>query len=72
MDVGLLVDKLSSLAHQAGEAINDKMNGDDLTNPEAMLQAQFAVQQYSTFINYESAMIKTIKELNYDCNQQTD
>ena len=63
MDVGLLVNRLASLAHLAGDAIDDKMSGSDLTNPEAMLQAQFAVQQYSTFINYESAMIKTIKDM---------
>lgn len=63
MDVQQLVDTLSRLAHQAGQAIDDKVNNKDLTNPEAMLHAQFAVQQYSTFINYESAMIKTIKDM---------
>ena len=63
MDIQQLINTLSRLAQQAGQAIEDKMNGKDLTNPEAMLQAQFAVQQYSTFINYESAMIKTIKDM---------
>lgn len=63
MNVEQLVDSLSRLAHQAGQAIEDKMNVQDISNPEAMLKAQFAVQQYSTFINYESAMIKTIKDM---------
>ncbi|MCW2481567.1 type III secretion system needle filament subunit SctF [Candidatus Symbiopectobacterium sp. NZEC135] len=63
MDVQQLIDTLSHLANQAGQAVKDKMNGEDLTNPDAMLKAQFAVQQYSTFINYESAMINTIKNL---------
>ncbi|MGG2142963.1 type III secretion system needle filament subunit SctF [Symbiopectobacterium sp. RP] len=63
MDVQQLIDTLSRLANQAGQAVKDKMNGEDLTNPDAMLKAQFAVQQYSTFINYESAMISTIKNL---------
>ncbi|MEY4475373.1 MAG: type secretion apparatus needle protein [Pseudomonadota bacterium] len=63
MNVEQLVDTLSRLAHQAGQTVEDKMNGKDLTNPESMLKAQFAVQQYSTFINYESAMIKTIKDM---------
>ncbi|MCW2474993.1 MULTISPECIES: type III secretion system needle filament subunit SctF [unclassified Symbiopectobacterium] len=63
MDVQQLIDTLSRLANQAGQAVKDKMNGEDLTNPDAMLKAQFAVQQYSTFINYESAMINTIKNL---------
>ncbi|EAB9480428.1 TPA: type III secretion system needle filament protein SsaG, partial [Salmonella enterica] len=53
MDIAQLVDMLSHMAHQAGQAINDKMNGNDLLNPESMIKAQFALQQYSTFINYE-------------------
>lgn len=63
MDVQQLIDTLSRLANQAGQSVKDKMNGEDLNNPDAMLKAQFAVQQYSTFINYESAMINTIKNL---------
>jgi len=63
MNVEQLVDTLSNLAHQAGQAVEDKMNGSDLSDPEAMLKAQFAVQQYNTFISYESAMIKTIKDM---------
>ncbi|KGE44388.1 type III secretion system needle protein SsaG [Salmonella enterica subsp. enterica serovar Bareilly str. CFSAN000229] len=51
------------MAHQAGQAINDKMNGNDLLNPESMIKAQFALQQYSTFINYESSLIKMIKDM---------
>ncbi|EDN6829261.1 EscF/YscF/HrpA family type III secretion system needle major subunit, partial [Salmonella enterica] len=34
MDIGQLVAMLSHMARQAGEAINDKMNGNDLLNPE--------------------------------------
>lgn len=63
MDIQQLISTLSSLASKAGQDVKDKMNDKDLTNPDAMLKAQFAVQQYSTFINYESAMINTIKNL---------
>ncbi|EBD4403791.1 type III secretion system needle protein SsaG [Salmonella enterica] len=63
MDIAQLVDTLSHMAHQAGQAINDKMNGNDLLNPESMIKAQFALQQYSTFINYESSLIKMIKDM---------
>lgn len=63
MDIGQLVDMLSHMARQAGEAINDKMKGNDLLNPESMIKVQFALQQYSTFINYESSMIKMIKDM---------
>ncbi|EDU4660862.1 type III secretion system needle protein SsaG, partial [Salmonella enterica subsp. diarizonae] len=55
MDIAQLVDMLSHMARQAGQAINDKMNGNDLLNPESMIKVQFALQQYSTFINYESS-----------------
>lgn len=63
MDIAQLVDMLSHMAHQVGQAINDKMNGNDLLNPESMIKAQFALQQYSTFINYESSLIKMIKDM---------
>ncbi|WP_122133058.1 type III secretion system needle filament protein SsaG [Salmonella enterica] len=63
MDIAQLVDMLSHMAPQAGQAINDKMNGNDLLNPESMIKAQFALQQYSTFINYESSLIKMIKDM---------
>ncbi|EGC7485233.1 type III secretion system needle protein SsaG [Salmonella enterica] len=63
MDIAQLVDMLSHMAHQTGQAINDKMNGNDLLNPESMIKAQFALQQYSTFINYESSLIKMIKDM---------
>ncbi|ENU5706088.1 type III secretion system needle filament protein SsaG [Salmonella enterica] len=63
MDIAQLVDMLSHMARQAEQAINDKMNGNDLLNPESMIKVQFALQQYSTFINYESSMIKMIKDM---------
>lgn len=63
MNTEQMIDTLSRLAHQAGQAVEAKMNSKDISNPEDMLKAQFAVQQYSTFINYESSMIKTIKDM---------
>lgn len=63
MDFPQIMDTLARLANKAGQTMQEKMNGQDLTNPDAMIKAQFAVQQYSTFINYESAMISTIKNL---------
>lgn len=63
MDIEQMVDTLTRLTRQAGQSMEDKMNGKDLMDPEAMLKAQFAVQQYSTFINYTSAMMKTVKDM---------
>lgn len=63
MDFPGFVETLSRLAHQAGKDVESKMNSSDLSNPESMLKAQFAIQQYSTFINYGSGIIKTIKDM---------
>lgn len=63
MNIGQLVDVLSKMARQAGQAIQKKMTANDLTNPESLIQVQFAVQQYSTFISYESSIIKVIKDM---------
>lgn len=63
MDVSQLINTLSILANKAGNDVEDKMTADKLTNPGTLLQAQFAVQQYSTFINYSSAILKTMKDM---------
>ncbi|MCL9783827.1 type III secretion system needle filament subunit SctF [Vibrio sp. S4M6] len=63
MDLQQLTNQLSSLAGQASQEIQSKMTATDLQDPDKLLQAQFAVQQYSTFVNYESAIIKTIKDM---------
>ncbi|MGF1740027.1 type III secretion system needle protein SsaG [Vibrio profundum] len=63
MDLQQLTGQLSTLAGQASQEIQSKMTATDLQNPDKLLQAQFSVQQYSTFVNYESAIIKTIKDM---------
>lgn len=63
MNVEQFVDSISRQVHQAGQAIEDKMNGKDISNPESMLKAQFALMQYTNMINCESAMIKNIKDI---------
>ena len=39
------------------------MTAEDFQDPDKLLEVQFKVQQYSTFVNYESAIIKTIKDM---------
>ncbi|AKM46741.1 type III secretion system needle filament subunit SctF [Edwardsiella anguillarum] len=54
---------------QFGQRISDSIqpllaSGEDVVNnPERMLQLQFAVQQYSAYINVESGMLKTVKDI---------
>nr|WP_284676660.1 type III secretion system needle filament subunit SctF [Vibrio sinus] len=54
---------MSALSQQASQQIENKMTSSDLQNPDQLLQAQFSLQQYSTFVNYESAIIKAIKDM---------
>jgi type III secretion protein F len=63
MNVDQLINSLSQMAHSAGNAVTDQLNSQNMNNPESMVKAQFAVQQYSNFISYESAIIKTIKDM---------
>ncbi|EEP0993039.1 TPA: type III secretion system needle filament subunit SctF [Salmonella enterica subsp. salamae] len=45
-------------------SVPDLLNSSDLVNdPDKMIELQFAVQQYSAYINVESGMLKTIKDL---------
>ncbi|WP_253376704.1 type III secretion system needle filament subunit SctF [unidentified bacterial endosymbiont] len=63
MNVDQIINSLSQMAHSAGNAVTDQLNSQNMNNPESMVKAQFAVQQYSNFISYESAIIKTIKDM---------
>ncbi len=62
-DIAQLVDMLSPHG-TSRSAINDKMNGNDLLNPESMIVRNSALQQYSTFINYESSRSMTYDMLS--------
>ena len=49
---------------QETDSVPELLNSTDLVNdPEKMLELQFAVQQYSAYVNVESGMLKTIKDL---------
>ncbi len=63
MDLNAVINQLSQMSAQSAQDIQTKMANADPNNPEQMMQAQFAVQQYSNFMSYESALIKAVKEL---------
>lgn len=63
MDINGLVSSLDQIIHQAGSAFEEQMNAKNISDPESMLRAQFAMQQYSSLINYESAVVKNVKDL---------
>lgn len=63
MDLEQITSQLSGLASQASQNVQSQMSASDVNNPDKMLQAQFSVQQYSTFVGYESAIISTVKNM---------
>jgi type III secretion protein F len=40
-----------------------KLSGSDLNNPATLLEQQFSMQQYSIFVNYQSAVMKAVKDM---------
>ncbi|MGT0250531.1 type III secretion system needle filament subunit SctF [Burkholderia pyrrocinia] len=63
MDIESVNQKLSQLVDTVGNDVESKMSASDLNNPASMLQAQFAIQQYSVFVGYQSAVLKAVKDM---------
>lgn len=64
MNLTEITDQMGEVGKTLSNAVPSLLNSSDLVNdPEKMLQLQFAVQQYSAYINVESGMLKTIKDL---------
>lgn len=63
MDLNAVINQLSQMSAQSAQDIQTKMANADPNNPEQMMQAQFAVQQYSNLMGYESALIKAVKDM---------
>lgn len=61
-----LQDIMSQLAQQTTkttQGLEDNISSVDVNDPSAMLQVQFALQQYSSMINYQSSLVKTVRDL---------
>jgi type III secretion protein F len=63
MDIEVVNQQLSRLVEKVGYDVESKMSAADLNNPASMLQAQFAIQQYSVFVGYQSAVLKAVKDM---------
>jgi type III secretion protein F len=63
MDIAVVNNHLSQLVAEAGNQVESKLTAADLNDPARLLQAQFAIQQYSIFIGYESAVMKAVKDM---------
>ncbi|HGJ5876268.1 MAG TPA: type III secretion system needle filament subunit SctF [Arsenophonus sp.] len=63
MDFNAIINQLSQLSANAADDIKSEIANANPNNPDQMLQMQFAIQQYSNFIGYESALIKVVKDM---------
>ncbi|KWC21391.1 type III secretion system needle filament subunit SctF [Burkholderia ubonensis] len=63
MDIESVNQQLSHLVDKVGNDVESKMSASDLNNPASMLEAQFAIQQYSVFVGYQSAVLKAVKDM---------
>jgi type III secretion protein F len=63
MDIEVVNNRLSQLVAAASNKVESKVTGVDLNDPARLLEAQFAIQQYSIFIGYESAVMKAVKDM---------
>ncbi|MBK5415408.1 type III secretion system needle filament subunit SctF [Pseudomonas sp. TH31] len=63
MDIESVNNQLSQMIEKAGNDVESTMNSGDMNDPTRMLQAQFAIQKYSTFVSYHSAVMKAVKDM---------
>ncbi|MCL1123673.1 type III secretion system needle filament subunit SctF [Shewanella surugensis] len=63
MDLSAIVSQISQQSASAAADLESVMATTDANDPDAMLQMQFSMQQYSNLVGYESAIIKTIKDM---------
>lgn len=63
MNIESVNQQLSQIVDKAGLDVQAKMTASDMNDPAKMLQAQFAIQQYSTFVTYQSAVMKAVKDM---------
>ncbi|EAZ1805349.1 type III secretion system needle filament subunit SctF [Salmonella enterica] len=64
MNLSEITEQMGKVGKTLSNSVPDLLNSSDLVNdPDKMIELQFAVQQYSAYINVESGMLKTIKDL---------
>jgi type III secretion protein F len=63
MDIESVNQQLSRLVDKVGNDVESKMSAPNLNDPANMLQAQFAIQQFSVFVGYQSAVLKAVKDM---------
>jgi len=63
MSIESIMSQLSQQAASSAQGLENGVGDLDINDPAAMLQVQFALQKYSSLINYQSSLIKTVRDL---------
>ena len=63
MNIDSLVSQMGSQVSSAAQSAETTMSANVQNDPEAMLKAQYAMQQYSVMIGYESSVMKAVKDM---------
>jgi type III secretion protein F len=63
MDLSSMLSQLSQMSENSVSSIQNGIDQTDINDPQAMLKMQFALQQYSSFVNYQSSLIKTVRDM---------
>ncbi len=67
MDLTMIINKLEQLTRESAETIKTAMEAlnseSGLNDPQQTLKTQFMLNQYSNFINYQTSMVKIIRDL---------
>ncbi len=63
MNIDSLVSQMGSQVSSTASSAETAMSANVQNDPEAMLKAQYAMQQYSVMIGYESSVMKAVKDM---------
>ncbi|MBT2869678.1 type III secretion system needle filament subunit SctF [Chromobacterium violaceum] len=63
MNLDAIVAQMGSQVDRVSNDAETAIQSDVLNDARSMLNAQFAMQQYSVMIGYESAVMKSIKDM---------
>ncbi|KIA79931.1 MULTISPECIES: type III secretion system needle filament subunit SctF [Chromobacterium] len=63
MNIDSLVAQMGSQVTRSANDAEAAMNANVQNDPQAMLKSQYALQQYSVMIGYESSVMKAVKDM---------
>ena len=63
MDIGTIINTTQSKVNELGQNVQKEMQESSTTDPDKMIKIQFSLQQYSNYLQYESTIIKSFKDM---------